>query len=131
MTPASWRSRFIAQRATTDDAASTSAAYGRARGRLDTEAFRACRLALLNDARHSIGEDVLAASHYARRLAHTLTTGRPIVGFAEAVAGLRAHGDEPIRLGAVDAPAFHFQLFLDARLTAVVACLGVAVDPDR
>jgi hypothetical protein len=64
---------------------------------------------------------------YARRDSHTRQQGIPTLGFTRAVDDLRAHGEDLVRLGAVDLddPPYHFQLFLNADATAVVACLGV------
>jgi len=64
---------------------------------------------------------------YARRDRHTRQRSIPTLGFTQAVDDLRAHGDDLVRLGAVDLddPPYHFQLFLNEDATAVIACLGV------
>ena len=67
------------------------------------------------------------AGIYGVREAHTRRIGLETLGFAAAVEALRARGQDLVRLGAVDLdePLYHFQVFLDEPLTAVVACLGV------
>ncbi|MFB9447162.1 hypothetical protein Dvina_29480 [Dactylosporangium vinaceum] len=93
--------------------------------------FAAGRLAVLGGARFRIDDGSTPAprlaSIYARRDRHTRSRGMATLGFAAAVEALRAYGDRPVRLGAVevDEPPYHFQLFLAADLTAVIACLGV------
>ncbi|MFC7243742.1 hypothetical protein ACFQO7_14805 [Catellatospora aurea] len=95
------------------------------------EAFLACRRALSSGARFWVDADALRASHflaiYRRREEGVRRAGIPVLGFAAAVDALRAHGERPLRLGAVDLTdgTYHFQLFLDEDLTTVVACLGV------
>lgn len=91
----------------------------------------ACREAVLAGGRFWVTENVQPASKlaatYALRERHTLERGIGTVGFAEAVADLRARGDDLVRVGGVETegPSYHFQLFLDERAIAVVACLGV------
>jgi hypothetical protein len=93
--------------------------------------FDACRQAVLAGARFWVAEAGCSAqqlaSIYARRHRHTERIGLPTSGFAAAVAALRAHGERPLRVGAVDVddPPYRFQVFLDDGLSAVVACLGV------
>src|SRR5690606_6573469 len=73
----------------------------------------------------------VSASIYSRRLAQATSRGAWTVGFAEAVAELRAAGVQPLRLGSVDTddPRRHYQLFLSDDLTQVIACLGVEPPP--
>ncbi|WP_144120960.1 hypothetical protein [Catellatospora sichuanensis] len=97
------------------------------------DAFEACRLALEDGASFRIFEDPapLPAHHYARIYARrerlTRNAGRPTLGFREAADRLGESGDQPLRLGQVTviSPPYHFQLFLTADISAVVACLGV------
>jgi len=97
------------------------------------EASAACRRALLAGARFwvSPAEQVAPASAlvatYARREEHTRRSGIPTVGFAAAVEALRRRGERLVRLGAVDSdrPPYHYQLFFEQDLRAVVAVLGV------
>lgn len=97
----------------------------------DGTAFARCREAVLSGARYSVSESSQPAAQfeeiYRGRDAHTRSIGLPTVGFADALRGLRAHGDRLVHVGAVDAadPPYHFVFFLDEDLTAVVACLGV------
>ena len=97
----------------------------------DAEAFVACRQGLLAGASYVVWEPSQPAANlariYAMRLATTQKNGTETIGFADAVDELRAHGDTPVRIGAVDIdePPYHFQLFLDEHATAIVACLGV------
>ncbi|MEV0715622.1 hypothetical protein [Asanoa sp. NPDC050611] len=100
---------------------------------LDTPgaAFSACRSAVLAGARFWVTDIDQPASGlfeiYRRRDAHTRQEGISTLGFTAAVETLRALGQQPVRLRAVDLdePPYHFQLFLNADATAVVACLGV------
>ena len=98
------------------------------------EAFIACRQALISGARFWVSELSERASTlvriYAHRDRHTRETGIPTLGFPAAVDALRQHGEQPIKVGAVDTedPPYHFQLFLAEQLTSVVACLGVDQD---
>ncbi|MEE6260768.1 hypothetical protein [Plantactinospora sonchi] len=99
----------------------------------EDEAFATCRRAVLAGAaiRVDHARPPAPASHhvpvYAIRAEHTTATGIPTLGFFAAVEALRAYGDRPVRLGAVDVadPPYHYQLFLDAELTAVIAVIGV------
>jgi hypothetical protein len=97
------------------------------------EVFDACRRTVLAGARFWVSIDhpptpaPILMSIYDRRERHTRRIGLPTSGFAAAVDALREWGDNPVRIGAVDVadPPYHFQLFFDDGLTAVVACLGV------
>jgi hypothetical protein len=97
----------------------------------DGETFAACRRAVLAGARFWATERTQPASAlvalYARHDRPTRRRGIPTLGFTQAVDDLRARGDDPVRVGAVDIedPPYHFQLFLNEDATAVVACLGV------
>jgi hypothetical protein len=95
------------------------------------DTYIACRLAVLAGARFWIDDGEVPASRlatiYHRRDRLTRAKGIQSRGFTAAVEALQSHGEEPICIGAVDIddPPYHFQLFLNANLTAVVACLGV------
>jgi hypothetical protein len=97
----------------------------------DGEAFVACRRAVLAGASFWVTDHTQTASIfaaiYARRDRHTRERGIETLGFTRAVDDLRACGEEPVCVGAVDLddPPYHFQLFLNEDATAVVACLGV------
>lgn len=99
----------------------------------EAEVFAACRRAVLAGATFRIdaARPPAPASHhvptYAVRAEHTGEVGIPTLGFPEALRALRGYGERPVRLGAVDVaePAYHYQLFLDADLTTVVAVIGV------
>lgn len=74
----------------------------------EREPFAACRRAVLSGApfwisgpEHPTSASALA-SIYARRHEHTTRRGIPTVGFARAVDALRAHGEQLIRVVAVD-----------------------------
>lgn len=101
----------------------------------EREAFSACRKSVLAGGRVWVSSDTQPASGlattYQRRAGHTRHRGIPTLGFAAAVQALREHGEQPVRLGAVDVddPPYHFQLFFDENLTSIVACLGVDQDP--
>jgi len=95
------------------------------------EAFVACRSAVVAGASFWISPTAQPAAPlagiYGVREAHTRRIGLETLGFAAAVEALRARGQDLVRLGAVDLddPPYHFQVFLDEPLAAVVACLGV------
>lgn len=97
----------------------------------DGEAYTACRRAVLTGAAISISENgqpaSTLASIYARRQRHTRQVGIPTLGFVTAVRRLRDQGHEILRFAAVDAddPPYHFHLFLNEDLTAVLACVGI------
>lgn len=101
----------------------------------ENEAFTACRQSLVAGARFWVSDHTQPASGlartYQRRARHTEQTGIPTLGFSTAVRALHKHGEQSVRLGAVDVddPPYHFQLFLDEDLTSIVACLGVDQDP--
>ena len=101
----------------------------------ENEAFTAARQFVLAGARLWISDQAQPASQlartYQRRERHIEQVGIPTLGFSTAVRALRRYGEQPVRLGAVDAddPPYHFQLFLDKELTSVIACLGVDQDP--
>jgi hypothetical protein len=101
----------------------------------DGEAHAACLRAVLDGASFSIGErgvrtDELV-SIYRVREEHTREIGLPTLGFAEALADLRACGYHQLALGGVDQvdPPFHFVLFLSLDCSQIVACVGVDQDP--
>ncbi|MCM0678514.1 hypothetical protein NCC78_28135 [Micromonospora phytophila] len=98
-----------------------------------------CRRAVSAGARYWVEHQTdrpVPASHlariYAGRQRRVRKAGRPTTGFAEAVAVLRAQGERPIRLGAVDVaePPYHYMLFLDEHLTKVLAVIGVRRRPE-
>jgi hypothetical protein len=97
----------------------------------DGAAFARCREAVLSGAPFSVSESSQPAAQfeeiYAGREAHTRSIGLPTVGFADALRGLRAHGDRPVHVGGVDVadPPYHFVFFLDEELTTAVGCIGV------
>jgi hypothetical protein len=97
--------------------------------------FLACRDALSAGARFWVDEQSCPAAPvaaiYARRDLITSRAGQSTSGFSEAVEALRSHGDRLIRIGAVDVddPRYHFQVFLRADMSGVVACLGVRPPP--
>ena len=101
----------------------------------ENEAFTACRQFVVGGARLWVSDQVQSAAElartYQRRESHIELAGIPTVGFSVAVQALHQYGEQPVRLGAVDAddPPYHFQLFLDKELTTVIACLGVDQDP--
>jgi hypothetical protein len=95
------------------------------------EAFAACRHAVLSGARFWVDDLPYPASAlvktYARREGSTQKRGIATLGFADAVAALRALSEQGVRIGAVDVddPPYHYQLFLNEAGTAAIACLGV------
>jgi hypothetical protein len=97
----------------------------------DGEAYAACRRAVLAGATISISETGQPASTlapiYARRQRHTRQVGIPTLGFATAVQQLQDRGQQILKFAAVDAddPPYHFHLFLNEDLTAVLACIGI------
>ncbi|MEH0982046.1 hypothetical protein [Micromonospora sp. CPCC 205556] len=97
----------------------------------DAPANAACRAALEQGASFHIWDGSIPASTlapaYRRREAITRGRGIPTLGFAVAVETLDALGDQPVRLGGVRQlePPYHFQLFLSADATSVLACLAV------
>jgi len=96
-----------------------------------TDAFAACRRAVLAGARYSVTSQPGPASRlaeiYALREEGTHLRGVATIGFIETVNRLRDRDEEPVRVAAVDTddPPYHFQLFLDEHATAVLACFGV------
>src|SRR5215469_2743647 len=99
------------------------------------EAFTACRQSVVAGAQFWVSDHAQPASGlartYQRRATHAQQAGIPTLGFSTAVHALHMYGEQPVRLGAVDVddPPYHFQLFLDEKLTSIVACLGVDQDP--
>src|SRR5262249_35842834 len=75
---------------------------------------------------HTVPADQLARS-YSRRAHHIARSGNPMLGGAEAIKRLPVSGDRPLRIGEakIDNPPPHFQLFLTADASRVVACLGI------
>ncbi|MET9774582.1 hypothetical protein ABZ023_09950 [Streptomyces sp. NPDC006367] len=65
---------------------------------------------------------------YRTRLRVTQKRGRPTLALADTVDILSRAGEEPLRIGRIDAAdrSWTFMLFLDATATAVLACTGVA-----
>jgi hypothetical protein len=101
------------------------------------EAWSMCQAALLQGARFHVYADgdgthaTVLTSIYSRRLSLANGRGTWTVGFAEAVAQLRNADTQLLKLGSVDTdePRRHFQLFLNAGLTEVIACLGIEPPP--
>ncbi|MEU7673545.1 hypothetical protein AB0C42_01855 [Micromonospora taraxaci] len=97
----------------------------------DSEAYVACRRAVLDGATIWISETGQQASTlahiYARRQRTTRQFGIPTLGFPAAVQELHDRGEQLVRLAAVDVedPPYHFQLFLNDDVSAVLACIGV------
>ncbi|MER7002661.1 hypothetical protein ABT297_06390 [Dactylosporangium sp. NPDC000555] len=94
-------------------------------------AFEACRAAIGAGAEyvvwdHTLPADQLARS-YSRRAQHMAKIGNPMLGGAEAIEQLQTSGDRPLRVGEakVADPPTHFQLFLAADGSRVVACIGI------
>jgi hypothetical protein len=98
----------------------------------DDEMIVACRRAVVDGAPFWISPTSQPASSltstYARRERLNRRAGVPAMGFSQAVDRLRNLGEQPAHVAAVDwqNPPYHFQLFLNADLTAVMACVGVA-----
>jgi hypothetical protein len=95
-------------------------------------AFAACRDAVLAGDEfqiweHDVGVDGLVRI-YRRRERDARRTGRPTLGFAEAVTDLEACRLPFVWLGRVAGqhPPYNFQLFLEPGETGIVACLAVA-----
>jgi hypothetical protein len=94
-------------------------------------AYEACRAAIRAGAEyvvwdHTLPADQLARS-YSRRAQHMAKIGNPMLGGAEAIAQLETSGDRPLRVGEakIENPPTHFQLFLTADASRVVACIGI------
>ncbi|MFB9408106.1 MULTISPECIES: hypothetical protein [Dactylosporangium] len=94
-------------------------------------AFEACRDAIQAGAEyvvwdHTLPADQLARS-YLRRAQHMARIGTPMLGSAEAIDVLQTAGDRPLRVGEakIENPPTHFQLFLTADATRVLACIGI------
>lgn len=97
----------------------------------EDEAIVACRRAVADGAPFWISPTCQPASGlaatYTRRERLNRRVGVPQMGFSQAVDSLRGMADQPTHVAAVDSqnPPYHFQLFLNQDLTAVMACLGV------
>ncbi|WP_444951014.1 hypothetical protein [Micromonospora ureilytica] len=97
----------------------------------NSEAYAACRRAVLDGATIWISETGQPASTfariYARRQRTTRQSGIPTLGFPAAVQELHDRREQLVRLAAVDVedPPYHFQLFLNDDVSAVLACIGV------
>ncbi|MEH1169256.1 hypothetical protein V6V47_28150 [Micromonospora sp. CPCC 205539] len=97
----------------------------------DSPVHTACRQALEQGGAFSVDDDLIPAnilaSTHRRREVHTRERAIPTLGFAAAVDTLLALGEQPLRLASVTQPdpPYHFQLFLAATGTSVLACLGV------
>jgi hypothetical protein len=91
----------------------------------------ACRHALLDGAGFIMWESLVPASRilpaYERRETHTVASGIPTLGFAEALAELRSLGPRTVQIGQVTVtdPPYVFMVFLSEDASAVVACLGI------
>ena len=95
------------------------------------EAFVACKDAIRAGADYIVWDDTVPADQlarsYSRRAQHMAKIGTPMLGGDDAIARLQISGDRPLRIGEakVEDPPTHFQLFLSADATRVVACLGI------
>lgn len=95
------------------------------------EAFVACKDAIRAGADYVVWDDTVPADQlartYSRRAQHMAKVGTPMLGSDETVTRLQSSGDRPLRIGEakVEDPPTHFQLFLTADATWVVACLGI------
>jgi hypothetical protein len=95
------------------------------------EAFVACKDAIRAGADYVVWDDTVPADQlarsYSRRAQHMAKIGTPMLGGADAIAELQVSGDRPLRIGEakVEDPPTHFQLFLTADASRVVACLGI------
>jgi hypothetical protein len=94
-------------------------------------AFEACRVAISAGAEYVVWDHVLPADQlarsYLRRAQHMARIGNPMLGSAEAIDVLQTAGDRPLRVGEAktENPPTHFQLFLTADATRVLACIGI------
>ncbi|MEV8512845.1 hypothetical protein [Dactylosporangium sp. NPDC051484] len=94
-------------------------------------AFEACRAAIRAGAEYIVWDHTLPADqlarNYSRRAQHMAKIGNPMLGGTEAIEQLRTSGDRPLRVGEakVADPPTHFQLFLAADGSRVVACIGI------
>lgn len=97
----------------------------------DSAVNKKCRKAVGLGASFDIWDGLVPASRLARiyRVREVLIRkrGTPTLGFAAAVKALHALDEQPLRLGQVSQfdPPYHFQLFLAADATSVIACIGV------
>ena len=95
------------------------------------EAFTACGAAIRAGAEYFVWEDAVPADQlarsYSRRVQHLARIGNQMLGSDDAIARLLISGDRPLRIceATVEDPPTHFQLFLSADATRVVACLGI------
>lgn len=65
---------------------------------------------------------------YERRRRGVLRSGQSSIGFGDAVDALRAYDGAELSIGFIDdrsRDGYYFQLFMNAELDLVVACLGV------
>ncbi|MFF5226776.1 hypothetical protein [Dactylosporangium sp. NPDC000521] len=95
------------------------------------EAFVACKDAIRAGADYVVWDDTVPADQlarsYSRRAQHMAKIGTPMLGGDDAITRLQVAGGRPLRIGEakVEDPPTHFQLFLTADATRVVACLGI------
>src|SRR4051794_2957232 len=95
------------------------------------EAFVACKDAIRAGADYVVWDDTVPADQLARtyslRTRHMAKIGTPMLGSEDTIARLQIAGARPLRIGEakVEDPPTHFQLFLSADATRVVACLGI------
>ncbi|WP_238016114.1 hypothetical protein KZZ52_08315 [Dactylosporangium sp. AC04546] len=94
-------------------------------------AFEACGDAIRAGADFVVWDHTIPADEltqiYARRAKHLAKIGNPMLGGAEAIEQLEASGDRPLRTGEakIEDPPTHFQIFLTADASRVVACIGI------
>ncbi|WP_285558380.1 hypothetical protein [Actinoplanes regularis] len=98
----------------------------------EDEVSAACRQAVLHGRRWRVHSTRVPASElvwiYTIREAQLREAATATLGFTTAIEALRSLGNKAVYLGyavSADDPPYHFQLFIDEDLTAVVACLGV------
>ncbi|WP_280716883.1 hypothetical protein [Kitasatospora sp. MAP5-34] len=99
--------------------------------RNQTPACAPARAALLAGGTGRINDRVQPADQHANiytgRIEHTRANGIETIGLPEGVSALRALGDRPVRLAAIDSPdhCWHFVLFVAADGGSLVGCAGV------